>query len=213
MTDEIEHSELIPPEENRTDRAVARAVQELLRFGFLQQATKAEVYLTARTYEAQIQQILEPLDLSLKIDESRGLMVVQVYMEEAGEESKEELVEASWTHPLVRRQRLTLEQSLLIALLRRHFLLYEEHKGIGTGEVVIVLEEVVSEMTVFFGDSGSDQNNTRRVSHLLSQLKDHGIVSAIDEHGEFTIRPVIVYFANPENLKVLLEQFKEESKS
>lgn len=198
-------SEETPPvEEERTEKVIAKTVQELLRFGFLLQDTKPEVYQSARLHEEEIQSILEPLDLRIKVDEPRGLLVVNTYEESTDPTALDE----AWTHPLVRRQRLTLEQSLLLALLRRQFLLHEEDKGIGTGEVRVLLEDIVNEMTTFLGDSGSDQNNDRRVTHLLSQLKDHGIVTSVNEHGEFTIRPTIVHLANPENLRALLEQFQ-----
>jgi len=179
-------------------------VQELLRFGFIQQVTKAEVYQTARLHEPQIQQILEPLDLSMRIDEARGLLLVTTYETAATAEAQDE----SWSHPLVRRQRLTLEQSLLLALLRRHFLLAEEDQGIGVAKITLHQDEIVNEMLSFIPDSGSDANNERRVTNALSSLKDHGLVSAIDEHGEFSIRPIIVHLANPENLKALLQQYQ-----
>jgi len=191
-------------EVTRTPAIITSTVLEILRSGYLQQEAKPEAYIAGRQYFSQIQEILEPLDLRLIVDERRGLLMVATYDESRNDAN----LEAAWNHPLVRRQRLTLEQSLLLALLRRHFLLHEQDKGIGMGEVRVDVVDLVNEMMTFLMDSGSDQNNTRRIHTLIEQLKDHGVVTSPNEHGEVTVRPLIVHLANPENLRALLDQYE-----
>lgn len=148
--------------------------------------------------------MLEPLDLIVRLDEVRGLIflaVAQHQVEESAEDAEE------WLHPLVRRIRLTLDQSLLVAILRRLFIGHEQEAGAGS-EVTASVDDVLPDLRSFLGDPGSDLQEEKRVRALLEQLRTHGIVSEVDVNDKFVIRPLIVHLANPENLKVLIDALK-----
>ena len=49
----------------------------------------------------------------------------------------------------------------------------------------------------------------KRLLNLLDNLHDHGVVSKVDAQDNFTIRPMIVHLANPENLQALLQRLRE----
>ncbi len=183
-----------------SDPAVKAVVQDVLRNGFVEGAQNKVLYENARRHLAAVNRALEPLDLHLRVDEIRGLLILEIAA--AGD------AEEAWRHPLVRRQRLTLEQSLLVAFLRRHYVVREQEGGIGAGQVLVAVEELVGEMKVFLGDSGSDRKNERRVMTLLENLCGHGLVSEIDQNMEVSVRPLIVYLANPESLEALIAQFR-----
>lgn len=117
-----------------------------------------------------------------------------------------------WSHPLVRRQRLNLEQSLLIAILRQHFIAYEQESGTGAGLAQVAVEDLIPQLQVYLGDLGSDAKERTRVIGLLDQLKGHGVVSALDSHDRVIIRPIISHLANPENLQALLVWLQEQVK-
>jgi LPS sulfotransferase NodH len=112
--------------------------------------------------------------------------------------------EDEWTHPLIRRQRLTLEQSLLVAILRQQFVAHEIEAGIGAAGARMALEDLVPHLQAYLGDLGSDAQERKRLLTLLEQLKGHGLVSDVDQHERVTIRPIIVHLANPENLTQLI---------
>ncbi len=187
-------------------RDVKDAFQELLKFGFLETARKPNLYQIAATGPAQINAILEPLDLALRIDDVRGLAFVVVAASFVTDTQDDE-----WSHPLIRRQRLTLEQSLLVALLRQHYLVHEQEQGIGAQEAPVLVEEVASQLQLYLGNLGSDIRELQRARNLLEKLKPHGIVSEVDQHDQFLIRPIIVHLANPENLQGLLQALKQAS--
>lgn len=185
-----------------TPRQVKDACQELLKLGLLEAARKPNLYRIATTHAADIDRILEPLDLALKIDDVRGLaflVVSQPLFAEAEEE---------WSHPLVRRQRLTLEQSLLVALLRQHYVAHEQEGGIGAGDAQVALEDLLPQLQLYLGNLGSDAREQQRLRALLEKLKPHGIVSEVDPHDQVAIRPIIVHLANPENLQSLLQALR-----
>lgn len=184
-------------DEERTPQRLRDAAQELLKYGLLEQAQKPNLYRLALNHPDALNKILEPLDLTMTIDDVRGLAFVIVRLEGATDEDE-------WTHPLVRRQRLNLEQSLLVAILRRQFIAHEQSSGTGASEAQVALDELIPELQVYLGDLGSDARERTRVIGLLDALKGHGLVSAPDAHDRVLIRPIIAHLANPENLQLLL---------
>lgn len=146
------------------------------------------------------------MDLTLKIDDIRGLAFVVVANIIDNEEDDEQ-----WSHPLVRRQRLNLEQSLLVAILRKHFVAHELEAGIGDNNAVIHLDELFPELNAYLGELGSEIREEKRLRNLLEQLKNYGVVTDINEHEQVMIRPLIAHVANPENLKNLIEAIKRKA--
>jgi len=185
-----------------TPAALKAACQELLRLGLLEQESKPNLYRTALTEQGALNRILEPLDLTLRLDDIRGLAWLQVANRPAAD------AEDDWSHPLVRRQRLTLEQSLLVALLRQHYVVHEQEAGVGAGEAKVALEDLLPALQLYLGEMGSDSQELNRLRGLLEKLRPHGIVSEVDEHEQVGIRPIIVHLANPENLQGLLQALR-----
>ena len=188
-----------------TPQQIKSTAQELLKCGLLEMDNKPNLYQTAISYQTQINTLLEPFDLQLRIDDIRGLAYVIVA------EKAFESIEEEWSHPLVRRQRLTLEQSLVLALLRQSFVNHEMESGAGAAGAVVALDDLLPQVQIYLGDLGSEIAEQKRLRNLLDKLKTHGIVSDIDKHDQITIRPIITHVANPENLKALLSQMQQQT--
>jgi len=184
---------------------VKEVTQQLLKHGSIEEAVNPGLFRKAAIHERAIHGALIPLDLTLRLDTHRGIAFLVVA--KAASESSEG--DQAWSHPLVRRQRLTLEQSLLVAILRQSFMLHEQESGIGHATAKIAIDDLLSQFLTYFDDSGSDARNETRLTNLLDQLKIHGIVSEVDSNREFTIRPIIAHLANAESLSALLRVFKE----
>ena len=188
-----------------TPRQVKDAALELLKYGLLEEERKPNLYRTALAEHEALGRVLEPLDLAMRVDEIRGLAYVVVA------DQVFDSVEGEWSHPLVRRQRLNLEQSLLIAILRQQFVSHEQQAGVGSTEALVALEDLLPQLQLYLGDLGSDTQEEKRLRNLLEQLKVHGIVSEPDEHNRVVIRPIIAHLAGPENLQSLLGAFRREA--
>lgn len=186
--------------------AVRSAVLELLKYGLLEEAEKPNLYRNALLHRVAVNQVLGWLELALRIDDVRGLAFVVVVA--AADQDDDE-----WSHPLVRRQRLTLEQSLLVALLRQLFVAHEVEAGVGAGDARVALEELQQSLRAYLGDLGSDAQERKRLLTLLEQLKGHGIVSDVDQQERVTIRPIIAHLANPENLANLVQALRNAAAS
>jgi len=189
-----------------TPAILRRALQELLKYGLLEQAAKPHLFRQIATHTERVDALLEPLDLQVRLDDHRGLAFVTIAATyQADGEDEDE-----WTHPLVRRQRLTLEQSLLLAILRREFLQREQEHGLGA-PVHIAVDSLLPQLEIYLGSTGSDMQERKRLLALLENLRGHGVVSEVDAQDRFSIRPMIVHLANPENLQTLLQQLREIS--
>ena len=205
---EIESTEAAtasPTETSNTPRDVKEVTQELLRYGHIDETRKAALFQKAMINSAAIGAALEPLDLSLQLDEHRGVAFLAVNKTENSEPGQE------WSHPLVRRQRLTLEQSLLVAILRQAFVTHEQESGVGEGAARVAVEDLLPQFLTYFEDSGSDAKNESRLMNILDQLKTHGIISEVDKKQEVTIRPLIAHLADPASLNTLLKSLQDQA--
>ncbi|MCH5052041.1 DUF4194 domain-containing protein [Pectobacterium aquaticum] len=189
--------------EMRTLKKIREATQELLKYGLLEEAGKPNLYRVLLTHPEEVTRILEPLDLDIGIDEIRGLLYVKVRPDETPEQDE-------WSHPLVRRQRLNLEQSLLVAILRQHFVAWEQESGTGAGQAQIAIDELLPQLQIYLGDPGSESKERTRLLTLLDQLKGHGLVTSPDAHERIVIRPIIAHLADPINLQALLAWLREQ---
>jgi len=183
-------------------------IQELLKHGSIEESARHELFRRALVHGEAIAAALEPLDLTIRFDTHRGVAFLATA--DPRTLSSDEPHEDSWSHPLVRKQRLTLEQSLLAALLRHAFAMHEQEYGVGQAVAKTSLDELLPNFLTYFGDSGSDAKNENRLLQLLEQLKTHGIVSEVDSKQEIMIRPLIAHLASPDSLSALLEVLKEK---
>lgn len=191
----------------KTPLTLRQALQFLLAHGWLESVTKPQLFRVIAAQTVPLDALLEPLDLRVVVDDVRGLAFLAVVPDYAGDEA-DESEQDDWTHPLMKRQRLTLEQSLLLAILRREFLQREQESGTGT-PVRITVDSLLPQLETYLGTTGSDMQERKRLGQLLENLRMHGMVSDVDAQDCITIRPMIVHLLNPENLQALLLRLRE----
>lgn len=203
-----------------TPQAVKQSLQELLKYGLLYSDSKPKLYHQAVARASEINDFLTALDLKLIVDEVRGLAFLTVADcvrsdeesdDSSNENNSQRLSEDDWSHPLVRRQRLNMEQSLLLAILRQFYVTHEQNAGIGNTPAVMSVDEVLVSLNLFLGETGSDAKDEKRALTLLEKLKGHGIVSEVDAQLQFTIRPIITHIASPATLTALLEHYRQQA--
>lgn len=147
-------SGMAAPNASRTPPNVRQALQFLLAHGWLESATKPKLFNLIAAQTTLLDALLEPLDLRVVVDDVRGLAFLAVVPDYAGDDT-DESEQDDWTHPLMKRQRLTLEQSLLLALLRREFLQREQESGTGTA-VRVTVDSLLPQLETYLGATGSD---------------------------------------------------------
>lgn len=198
-----------------TSRSVKSATQELLRHGLIEASAKPQIYQSLTAHAADVRTALEPLDLSLRVDEVRGVAFlalagdfVRAESAGAGAGAEDDDTVEDWTHPLVRRQRLTAEQTLLLAILRRHYIVHEQQAGLGAPAPRVALQELWTELGVYLGDSGSDRRDDRRLRELLQKLREHGACSEIETDDTVLLRPMLAQLLNPKSLEAVLHSLQ-----
>lgn len=153
--------------------------------------------------------MLEPLDFRLSLDSVRGLAILVAERNKGNDASgHDQNDDTDWRHPLVRKQRLTLQHSLLIAILRQHYIAHEQEHGIETKPAIVDLDEIQPSLDIYLGDSGSASRDRERLRQLLENLRSHQLVSAIDADERVTIRPLITHLASPTTLTTLLAHYQ-----
>lgn len=193
-----------PEQTSGTDKTVKEIAQELLRQGHIEETRKPAVFRYCITHESSINVALEPFDLRLRLDTHRGVAWLEV-------DKANITAEDEWSHPLVRKQRLTLEQSLVLALLRHAFVMHEQENGIGQSVCKVSVDDLLPQYLTYFTDSGSDNKNESNLLRLLDQLKTYGVVSEVDKNQEVSVRPLIAHLANPESLSALLHSLQAQA--
>ncbi len=179
--------------------------QELIKFGAIEAVRKNTSFVICSQNKATINKILFPLDLELTIDDIRGLAFLVVIRQDDLEHND------AWQHPLVRRQRMNLEQSLMTAILRQFFLAHEQESGVGEIKAIVHLDDLLSQLNQYLGASGSESHDEKRLRNLLEQLRNYALVSEIDANDKITIRPLIVHLLNPEHLQNLMTVLQQQS--
>ena len=197
-------------EVSRTSTEIKTIVQELLKHGYVEESSRQEMFKQIIIHHPALSIALEPLDLTLRIDSHRGVAFLAIASTQPDLQGSLEIESDAdgWSHPLVRKQRLTLEQSLLVAILRQAFVIHEQESGVGHSPAKIAVDELLPTILTYFGETGSDSKDENRLLHLIDQLKAHGVVSEVDSKHEVTIRPLIAHLANPESLTDLLTVLK-----
>ena len=198
----LAQSALAAQNSSKTPLNVRQALQFLLAHGWLDSAAKPKLFSLIAAQTTLLDALLEPLDLRVVVDDVRGLAFLAVVPDYAGDDT-DESEQDDWTHPLMKRQRLTLEQSLLLALLRREFLQREQESGVGA-VVRVTVDSLLPQLETYLGATGSDMQERKRLGQLLENLRTHGMVTEVDAQDCITIRPMIVHLLNPENLQTLL---------
>ncbi|VVP13626.1 hypothetical protein PS850_03498 [Pseudomonas fluorescens] len=188
----------VEDDDQRTPRVIREVVQELFKNGFIEEADYERLYRAALANTELVDQIFEPFDLNVQIDEIRGLVFIRV-LHESG------VIVDGWTHPLIRHHAFSLEQTLLIAVLRQYLIECEMENGIGAAIPQMTVDDVITHLRAYLGEHGADFKDRKRAVRLLLQLRSHHLISMNEHSDRFTIRPLIAHVANPENLTALLQ--------
>ena len=155
---------------------VRPAILELMKYGLLEESSKPNLYRNALLYRDQVDQVLSWLDLGMRIDDIRGLAFIVVT-------AAPDLEDGDWSHPLVRKQRLTLDQSLLVAILRQQFVAHEVESGVGASDARVALEDLLPHLQAYLGDLGSHHYGRRLIRSRRG--RGHGPSAGHNSHGGF----------------------------
>jgi hypothetical protein len=188
------------PTAGRLSPEARRAVIELLRQGVVFADTRRLVFDAIRTHRAVIADHLADMQLRVLIDEPEGLALLLSARPNGIDEEDDE------TASLISRRTLTVYDTLLLIILRKHFL---DRETAGDMRIRIDVAQIEALMTPFLPLSGSTRSDRKKLNGAIEGMKKRKILNAVRGEGErIEISPVIRYVVNVEYLEHLLGEYR-----
>jgi len=184
---------------------IKRSLVGLLRHGVVLATQKPKLFQTICQHQTVIQDYLANIYLKLLLDEKAGIgfIVRQDETDIEGEEANEEPVS------LITRRTLSLYDTLLLLVLRKH---YQERESAGEQRVIIDVERIEANLTPFLSLTNSTQSDRRKLLAALRKMIERHLISAVRGSDErFEITPIIRYVVNAEFLENMLEEYTQLS--
>lgn len=181
---------LLPP--------VARqALSELLSRGALTASGRPAAYDAIRVHRDRVEQVLGDLNLELVLDASTGIAAVRAPELADGEEG---------THPLLRKRPLSLYDSFLALVLRRH---YRERENAGDTRIIIDIATIQAALAPFLPLTKSDALDRKQLNGSIDRFKEWAIVNPVRGiEDQFEISPVIRIVISLEWLEQVLREYE-----
>jgi hypothetical protein len=194
-----------PAEETTTGRLAPearRALVSLLKQGVILSSDKRLLYESICRHRAAIEAHLADMYLRLLLDERDGVaLLMQQHGEERETEDEDEAAVA-----LVNRRRLSLYDTLLLLVLRKH---YQERQASGEQSVHVDFDHIESRLSPFLPLTTSTRTDRRRLSGAIEKMIERRLLARVrGDEERFEITPVIRYVVNAEVLEHLLGQYR-----
>ena len=175
-----------------------RAMVSLLRHGVVLASQKANLFESIRRYQDAVRGHLADIYLKLVLDQRAGIAFV-AGLDEDDSEQEEEAVS------LISRRTLTLYDTLLLLILRKHF---QERETAGEQRIVIDSEKIEANLTPFLPLTNSTRSDRRKLDSALKKMSEKHILSPVrGSDDRFEITPVIRYVVNAGFLERMLAEY------
>lgn len=181
----------LPPE-------ARRALVSLLRHGVVLASQKANLFESICRYQDAVRGHLADIYLKLVLDQRTGVAFV-AGLDEDDSEQEEEAVS------LISRRTLTLYDTLLLLILRKH---YQEREMAGEQRIVIDSEKIEANLSPFLPLTNSTRSDRRKLDSALKKMSEKHILSAVrGSDDRFEITPIIRYVVNAGFLETMLAEY------
>lgn len=199
----------LPPE-------ARRVLVSLMRQGVVLAARKAKVFEALVRHEDAIRSHLAELYLQLVLDERAGVAFIQSRTAESlaneeeasddGDALAAELDDAADGATLIAKRTLSLYDTLLLLILRKH---YQDRESAGEQRIVIDIERVESAFVPFLPLTASERSDRRQLNAAMTRLLEKRLLSRVRGDDErFEITPVIRYVVDAAFLQTLLAEYQ-----
>ncbi len=194
-----------PQEDNSTMAPEARrSLVYLLRQGVLLASLKSKLFGSLCRHQNDIRRHLAEVYLKLVLDEKTGVAFVSVMQKE--EEAELEDFAETEVVSLITRRTLSLYDTLLLLVLRKH---YQDRETAGEQLIVIDQERVASDLSPFLPLTNSSKSDRRKLGPALERMVNKKILKKIrGSKDRYEITPVIRYVVNAEFLEQMLGEYK-----
>lgn len=179
-----------------------RVLVYLMRQGVVLGAQKPKVFETLCRYEGVIRRHLAEVYLRLVLDEKAG--VAFVALSETETEGDENPVDDEAV-ALISKRTLSLYDTLLLLVLRRH---YQERESAGEQKITIDLERLESYLTPFLPLTNHARADRKKLNGAIQKLIQRKVLAAArGSENRYEITPVIRYVVDAAFLESMLEEY------
>ncbi|QIL91953.1 DUF4194 domain-containing protein [Microbulbifer sp. SH-1] len=177
-----------------------RALVYLLKKGVILFAEKRLLFEALCRYRAGIEQQLDNMYLRLLLDDKAGIALLR-QREDTDDDEDGEVV------TLITPRTLTLYDTLLLLVLRKHF---QERETSGERQIIIDLEQIEARLTPFLPLTNNSRLERRTLTGALAKLKERKILASVrGEDERFEITPAIRYLVSADFLQQLLGEYRK----
>lgn len=197
--------------------AARRALVYLLRQGVVLADRNLATFDSICRYQEGLRGQLANMYLELTLDEKMGVAFVRsVDVSDVAISEQTPDAHHIETHlddepvSLITRRTLTLFDTLLLLVLRKH---YQERETSGEQKVIIDIERVESNMSPFLALTNSTASERRRLGTAMKKMTEKRILNTIrGSEDRFEITPLIRYVVNAAFLETMLSQYHQLAK-
>lgn len=195
---ELHYESVADFENGKMPPEARRALVSLLKYGVILAAQKGKLFDSICRYQSAVRSHLADVYLKLVLDEKTGVAFV------AGlDESDDEDFDAA---SLITRRTLSLYDTLLLLVLRKH---YQERENSGEQRIIIDIERIEANLSPFLPLTNSMKSDRRKLISALKKMLEKRILSMVRGSGDrFEITPIIRYVVNAQFLEQMLKEYQ-----
>ncbi|WP_321350333.1 DUF4194 domain-containing protein [Halopseudomonas oceani] len=187
-----------------------RVLVYLMRQGAIIAAQKGKLYEALCRHQGVIRRHLAEVYLRLVLDERAGLGFVARFDsdDEANDESDSENDNDSTESfvSLITRRTLSLYDTLLLLVLRRH---YQEREAAGEQKITVDIERLESYLTPFLPLTNHASADRRKLNGAVKNMKDRKLLAPLrGSDDRFEITPLIRYVVDAAFLETMLAEYQ-----
>ena len=187
-----------------------RVLVYLMRQGAIIAAQKGKLYEALCRHQGVIRRHLAEVYLRLVLDERSGLGFVARFDsdDEASDESDSENDNDSTESfvSLITRRTLSLYDTLLLLVLRRH---YQEREAAGEQKITVDIERLESYLTPFLPLTNHASADRRKLNGAVKNMKDRKLLAPLrGSDDRFEITPLIRYVVDAAFLETMLAEYQ-----
>ncbi len=175
-----------------------RALVSLLKYGVVLAAQKSKLFDSICRYQSVVRCHLADVYLKLMLDERTGVAFIAQLDEGEGDDSD--------AVSLITRRTLSLYDTLLLLVLRKH---YQERESSGEQLIMIDIERIEANLSPFLPLTNSMKSDRRKLIVSLKKMLEKRILSMVRGNDDrFEITPIIRYVVNAEFLEKMLQEYQ-----
>lgn len=201
------HTSEPTPATGRLPAACRAAMIHLLAKGSVLQRSRPEHYNALRANRQVVDEILADLELTAFVDDGAGMIALRSQGAESSAPG-DGMEEGDDDRPaLIRRQRLSLYQTFVVLILRRH---HRDRSMAGDSKVTIEVEQIEQALVPFMPLTQSQTREDKRLNGAIALCKRHGILASVrGDEQRFEILPTIRLVVHADWLDSLLEKYRQ----